>query len=132
VGVEPRFTDDLLGRVELCVLRQVADIAGVDHQRGSARLGAHQPDRLAQRARRIGVRSVAEADMAIADLHEAKRAGVGSGRLGAAEQAGARHAAADGPEHPRTGPHHASEQAATRPAIVLFGCNAHRQLPSVA
>ena len=47
----------------------------------------HPFDRLAQRAGRVGVRRVGEADMAVADLHEAQLAPGRFGRLRAARRA---------------------------------------------
>src|SRR3954467_11651860 len=80
------FLDDLLGVVELLLLREMADVAGVDHK---GRLGGHGLDLgycLPQRRKRIRVGRLIETDVTVADLQE--REGVarqGAGRLGAGE-----------------------------------------------
>ena len=81
-------------------------------------------DRLAQRAGRVEVRRVCEADVTVADLHEAQSAAChrfGRGRrLGGAEQGGPRHSSAYRPEHARAGPNHALEQAAAARVALLL------------
>ncbi len=76
--VELGLRDDAFGVVEFGRLRQMADVAGVDHE---GRLDRHRldlADRLFKRAERIRVGRLVEADMAVADLQEGQ-----AGRLGA-------------------------------------------------
>jgi hypothetical protein len=87
----------LVGIVELVRFRQMGDVAGVDHKGGLSRHRLDLGDCLAQRAERVGVGGLVEADMAIADLEEGEGRSLGS--EGVAEEAvaeetqGFRHAA---------------------------------------
>src|SRR5574338_1689985 len=65
--VERGLTDDLARIVELVWLGEVSNVAGMDHEGG---LGRHRFDLangLAQRAERIWIGRLVEADMAVAD-----------------------------------------------------------------
>ena len=95
--------------VELLGLGQVRQVAGMHHEIGSLRLRVDQCDRLAQAGDRIGVGRLVEADMAVADLHEAEG---GVLRRGVLEQrAGVRDAAMHQPQRAGAGPGHALEEA---------------------
>ena len=64
----------LLQRVELRRLRQVREIAGVQHERRRFGCRLDLRDRRAQRRGDVGVRRLVEADVAVADLDEAQAA----------------------------------------------------------
>src|SRR6516162_5322378 len=72
VHVKPRLRNDVVGVVKFFFLREVADVAGVDHKRRLLRQGINFLDRLFQGAERVGIGRLVEADMAIADLQERK------------------------------------------------------------
>ena len=92
VHVEAGGLDDAVGVVELLRLRQVGDVAGVDHELGLGRQRLHLGDRLLQRAGGVGIGGLVEADMAVADLKEGQPGRLcGQCRLDEAERAG--HAA---------------------------------------
>ena len=112
VDVEPGALDQRLRRVELGLLREVADVAGVQHEGRLWPQGLDSLDGQAERAGDVGVGGLVEADMAVADLDEAEPARGRLGRLGGADQPRARHAAGDRPEHARPDPGHAAQQAA--------------------
>ena len=114
------------------VLRELADVAGVDDEVGLARHRGDPGDRLAVGGARVGVdRRLGEADMAVADLHEAERPGRprGRGRL-QADRGG--HAAGQRPDQAGPGPRHAFQEAAAAFAglaiFVVVRC-AHRSSP---
>jgi hypothetical protein len=76
--VELGLRDDALGVVELGGLRQMGDVAGVDHE---GRLHRHRldlVDRLLERAERVRIGRLVEADMAVADLQEGQAGGLAS------------------------------------------------------
>ena len=64
----------------------------------------------------IGIGGLVEADMGVADLDEAEPA---RGRRRIAQQQGAGHAAAHGPEQAGARPGHAAEDAAAVHAVVI-------------
>ena len=68
--IERGLTDELACIVELVGLGEVSDVAGMDHEGGLGRHGFDLGDGLAQRAERIRVGRLVEADMAVADLEE--------------------------------------------------------------
>jgi len=68
-----QFGQDLLQRVELRRLRQVREIAGVQHERGEFRFRFDLSDRRAQRRRDVGIGRFVESDVGVADLDEAQR-----------------------------------------------------------
>ena len=59
-------------RVELLRLREVREVAGVQHEFGSHRQPVDFADRSAQRRRHVRIRVTVKTDMAVADLHEAE------------------------------------------------------------
>ena len=68
--VEPRLRDDAVGVVELRFQRQMADVAGMDHEGRLVRQRIDLGDGLFERAERIRIGRLVEADMAVADLQE--------------------------------------------------------------
>src|ERR1700757_3143666 len=103
----------LIGVVELFVLRQVSDVAGMDDKGRLCRHRVDLGDRLLKGAERIGISRLVEADMTVADLQkgEVARFRVGGGSL-ADEAQRTRHAAAHGPENAGARPGHALQQPA--------------------
>ena len=85
VDVEAGAADHLVGIVELLGLRQMRDVAGVDHEGRLRRELADLADRFLQGAEGVGVGRLVEADMAVADLQEGEAGRLG--RLRVAEQA---------------------------------------------
>ena len=78
----------------------------------------HLIDSLLQRSGRIHVRRVREADMTVADLHEAQVTPRRFGCLGCApDQQRPRDAAADRPHHAGAGPEHAMQRPS--PGVAL-------------
>src|SRR5581483_7486300 len=61
---------DLARRVELGGLREVRDVARVEHEVGRLREGVDLLDRLLDRDGRVGVRLLVEAEVSVADLDE--------------------------------------------------------------
>ena len=72
--VELGLSDDLIGIVELVRFGKMGDIAGMNHEGRLGRHRLHLGNGLAQRAERIRVSRLAEADMAVADLQEGEPA----------------------------------------------------------
>src|SRR5664280_797800 len=135
VHVEFGLRDDFFGVVEFGFLRQVRDVAGVDHEGRLCRNSFDAGDRPFQRALGIRVGRLVEAHMAVADLQ--KRQAQSSGRFGVGghgfrsvsliDQAERmRHPAADGPQHPGAGPGHAFQHLAAAGAVIVV---CHRRSP---
>src|SRR6202171_3930523 len=68
--IEPGLRDDALGVVEFDRLRQMGDVAGVDHEGRFYRYRLDLVDGFLEGADRVGVGRLVEADMAVADLQE--------------------------------------------------------------
>src|SRR5436305_14552945 len=106
----------------------MSDIAGVDHEGRFYRHRLDFADRLLERADRVGIGRLVEADMAVADLQEAQ-----PGRLGGLRRADkaerARYPARNGPEHAGAGPGHAFQHPPAANAAAMFIVIAHRQSP---
>jgi len=121
-GVGLDALEELIGRVELGRLGEMRDVAGVDHEGGIEIERIDPLDRLAQGRRDIRVGFLAEADMAVADLDEAEFLRgllVGdSGGCRADQIDRCRDAAHKGPEHSRSRPRHALQQAPPVQAVV--------------
>src|SRR5262249_13355888 len=100
-------------RIEGARLLAVGLVARVDHEarRGPQRVAAIE-QRL-ERRRRVAVRLALEADVRVADLHEAEAAGRGVRRFGRWQGARRQHAADRSPDERRTGPGHAREKPST-------------------
>ena len=104
--VETRLRDDAVGVVEFGHLRQMADVAGMKHERRLCRHGVDLADRLFQRAARIGIGRLVETDMAIGDLQEGQSAHFFR-RRPFNQAGGARHPGGDRPQNPGADPGHA-------------------------
>src|ERR1700761_9307125 len=77
---------DLVGIVEFFGLGKMRDVAGVNDEGRLHRHRLHLGDGFAQRAERIRVRLLVEADMAVAHLQESRSGGLRRGSF--ADQAG--------------------------------------------
>ena len=117
-AVGAQLAQHLVRRVELVGLRELRDIAGVQHERGALGERVEARDGLAQRAGHVVVRVLVEADVAVADLREQEAARRRVARRRAAEHARHRHAAIERPEQTRASPRHAAEKAAAVDAVV--------------
>jgi len=129
--VEFGLRDDAIGVVEFDRLRQMADVAGVDHEGRFDRHGVDPDDGFLQRAERVRIGRLVEADMTVADLQERHPGGFG-GECRADQPEGTRHAARNGPQHPGAGPGHAFQDPAAADAgivIVVVIELAHRLSP---
>ena len=117
--VEPRLRNDVIGVVEFLFLRQVGDVAGVDHEGRLLRQGVDLFDRLFQRAERVGIGRLVKPDVAVADLQERQSARVG--RLCLAHDAErVRHAARDCPQDAGAAPGHAFQHLAAADAVPMI------------
>jgi len=104
------LADDLVGIVEFGRLRKMGDVAGMDHESGLDGHCLHLGDRLLQRAERVRIGGLVEADMAVADLEEGETFRVGGERF-ADEPERLRHPAGKRPQDAGAGPDHALESA---------------------
>src|SRR4051794_4430908 len=126
--VELGLRDDAIGVIEFLDLRQMRDVAGVDHERWLFRHRVDLVDGFLQRADRIRIGRLVEADMAVADLQERHAGGLGGQRrVDNAERA--RHAAGDGPEHAGAGPGHAFQDLASADTVPVVVVIAHGKSP---
>src|ERR1700722_1934117 len=116
VNVEPGLADDLIGVVELLGLRQMRDVAGMDHERRLGRHGDDLADRFPQRAERIGIGRLVETDMAVGNLQETEPR---LGRLRRSDQRRFRHAAGERPYHAGSRPDHTFERLAAVESFIL-------------
>ena len=101
---------DLGGGIELGRLREMRDVAGVEHHCRLFRQFGDAVERRLQGGVRIGVGLLVEADMAVADLDEGEP--VHWRPEGLAKAEAARHAAGHGPDDAGAGPGHAFEEPA--------------------
>src|SRR5581483_8818790 len=115
--IELRLRDDPVGVVELLRRRQVADVAGVDHERRLGRQRVHPGDGLFQRAERVRIGGLVEADMAVADLQERQPLGFLGLRF-AHDAERMRNAAGNSPQHAGSDPGHAFQHFAPVDAVV--------------
>ncbi len=112
----------LVQRVEFGGLRGVAEVAGVNDEVGLLRQGVDLVDGGLQGGGDIGVRGLAEAHVAVADLDEVEFSL--RGMLPAlAEGLRREDAAAHGPEDSGSGPGHAFQEAAAVDAVVIVVVN---------
>src|ERR1700722_12370024 len=91
----------------------------MDHEAGLLRQRDDAADRFLERAERIRIGRLVEADMAVADLQEGEALGLLRRRL-AHDAQRTRHAAGNGPQHSRADPGHAFENFASVNAIVAI------------
>src|SRR5262249_17904314 len=96
----------------------MADVAGVDHEGRLLGQRIDLADGLFQRAERVGIGGLVEADMAVADLQEGETMAVRSLRL-AHNPERVRYAAGDGPQHAGATPGHAFQDFAPVDAVSL-------------
>ena len=96
----------LVGIIEFGRLGKMRDVAGVNDEGRFDRHRLHLGDGFAQRAERIRVRRLVEADVAVAHLQKRESSGFGGKRV-ADQSDRVGNAAADGPEHPGSRPDHA-------------------------
>ena len=68
--VEPGLRDDAIGIVEFVRLGEMGDVAGMDHKGRLHRQRLDLADGFLERAERVGIGRLVEADMAVADLQE--------------------------------------------------------------
>ena len=118
--VEPRLRNDAVGIVELRVERQMADVAGMDQKSRLLRLRIDLGDGLFQRAERIRIGRLVEADMTVADLQEGQPLGFGRGGF-THDTERVRHAAGYGPQHAGADPGHAFQHFAPAGAVITIG-----------
>src|SRR5581483_767722 len=90
--VEARFRNNLVSVIEFGRLREMRDVAGVNHEGGALFYRLHFADGLLQCAERVRIRGLAETDMAVADLQEREAFGLGRSRF-AYQSDGFRYAA---------------------------------------
>ena len=117
MDVELGSADQLQSVVELLRLGRMADVAGVDHERGLVRHRQDLVDRRVERGARVRVRRLRKADMAVGNLDEGKAA---FRRFGRADEARGGHAARDRPDDARPGPQHALQGLAAAEAAVVL------------
>ena len=125
--VELALRDDPVGVIKLRFERQVADVAGMDHESGFLRQRDDLAHGLLKRAERVGIGRLVEADMAVADLQECQALGFLRLRL-AHDAQRVRDAAGNGPKHASADPGHAFENFASVDAFVAVEI-AHSILP---
>jgi hypothetical protein len=116
--VELGLSDDLIGIVELVRFGKMGDIAGMNHEGRLGRHRLHLGNGLAQRAERIRVSRLAEADMAVADLQEGEARRF-RGQSVAKQAQGFRHTARQRPQHPGPRPDHTFERAPSAYARLI-------------
>src|SRR5262252_11150051 len=75
VHIEARLRDDVISVVEFLFLRQMTDVAGMDHKGWLLQQGIDLGDRLFQCPKRVRISWFIEADMAVADLQERQATG---------------------------------------------------------
>src|SRR5581483_3857630 len=110
-----RRAKQLIYRVELLRLREMADVASVEEKIGRFRQRVDLGDSRLQRADNVLVRLLAESDMAVADLDEAEIALCHPGHRGVrrlAEAGRGQHAAAERAEQSCPRPGHTFEKSA--------------------
>src|SRR3954468_1906518 len=124
VHVELCLRNDLLGIVEFGRLREMRDVAGVDHEGWLRRHCLDLADGLFERAIDVRVRGLVESHVAVADLQEGERTCALRHRL-VDKPERARYAASDCPEDAGPRPGHAFENFAAVNAIVIRLIGAH-------
>src|SRR3984893_10327408 len=115
MNIELGLADDFSRIVELPGLREMGDIAGVDHEGGFGWKPIYLADRFLQGPEGVGIGRFIETDMAVRNLQEAEAGGGFVGRLrrfDAEELRGFGHTPAERPNNARPGPDHTFERAA--------------------
>src|SRR5215469_18697496 len=118
VHVKARLRDNVIGVVEFLFLRQMTDVAGMDHEGWLLRQGIDLGDRLFQCPKRVRISWFIEADMAVADLQERQATGFRRLRL-AHDAERVRHTARNRPQHTRATPSHAFQHLAPAKAVSM-------------
>src|SRR5258708_40103627 len=98
-SLEFRLANDLISIIEFLGLRQVSNVAGVDHEGGLLRQSTHFGDGFFQRSERIRVWRLFEANVAVGDLQEGESTRSLCLCLGDPEQRRPWHAACHCPQH---------------------------------
>src|SRR5215469_6213401 len=109
----------------------MGDVACVDHECRFLRQGVDLGDRLLERAQRVRIGRLVEADMAIADLQEGKTAALGRLRFTHYSER-VRHAAGNAPQHASAAPGHALQNFAPADAVSLIDFTHFANLLSAA
>src|SRR4051812_1120281 len=118
-AVRPKPSENLRGRVELLRLRELGDVAGVQNERGALRQRVDLRDRLLQGCGDVLVRLLAEADVAVAHLHEEDALALRRReQIQAAERERLWYAAREPPDRRRARPGHAAKEPAPVDAVV--------------
>jgi hypothetical protein len=117
----------LLRIVELLWLGEMGDIAGVKHESGLCPNSADLGDRFLQRAERVGIGRLVEADMAVRYLDEGK---AGRGRLRLADDLRCWNASRQRPHEPGPALHHAFERFPAVDSAKFFTVHLRLLLPA--
>ena len=115
-----RGFQNLVDVVELAGFRQMADVAGVQHELGRNGQRVDLVHGGLQRGGDIGIGRLVEAHVAVADLHKTEVAlGCLTGMRRIAEAVGLQHSALQHAERSRAGPGHAFQEAAAVDSVVV-------------
>src|SRR5262249_15150598 len=109
--------ENLIDRVELLRLRQVADVARMQDEFWVDRERVDPVDRRFQRADHVGIRRLVESHVAVADLHETQLAR-GDDACRAAQRVRLENAALHEKQRARARPGHAAEKPAPVNAVL--------------
>ena len=110
----------LVDGVELSRLREMADVAGVQHERRSDRQRIDLVDRGLQGRDHVRIRRLVESHVAVADLHETEFALVFmAAERETAQAVGIEHAALDHAKGARAGPRHALQESSAVNSVVV-------------
>src|SRR6266478_6221829 len=119
-SLEFRLANDLISIIEFLGLRQVRNVAGVDHEGGLLRQSTYFSDGFFQRTECVRVRRSFKPDVAVGDLQERKSAGCLCLCLGNPEQRRRSwHAAHHRPQHSGPRPDHAFQRTAAVDMVVI-------------
>ena len=122
--IELGLRDDAFGIVEFGDLRQMGDVAGVNHEGRLLRHRDDLVDAFFKRAECVGIGRLVEADVAVADLQEGQAGRLGR-RRGTDKSQRMGHAAGNGPKYAGAGPGHAFQHSATADAVIMVVVIAH-------
>src|SRR5215469_11879214 len=107
IHVKTSLRNNAISIIEFRRLRQMRNIASVNHERRFYRKALNLSDGLLQRANRIGVRRFIEAHMTVANLQEGHARWLCCERSVIDKPQRSRHPTGDGPQHSRPSPGHA-------------------------